>query len=134
MPQETEISGFEAPGARWGRLGDLWQAPLLLVSVGLFAVAAWLFIDPKPGLSIDLQLAADDQAGAAASLEEYLGHSELKDAEKSWAMGEQAHLMVDRGEFATARQTLEEALRPGVDSVDRGALTYWLGYCQYKLG
>src|SRR3954454_17259985 len=53
MPQETEISGLEAPGARWGRLGDLWQAPLLLVSVALFAVAAWLFIDPKPGLSVD---------------------------------------------------------------------------------
>jgi tetratricopeptide (TPR) repeat protein len=253
-----DFSGLDAPAARWRRLGDLWQAPLLLVSVGLFAVAAWLFIDPKPGLSIDqkievartflaqsrpeaaieqlnrlldkerlerdreaeihlllaesleqgqkqkklnipenhrriveqtliameqgakptagmnqrlaesyealgrpteslmyyrramlmnplkalwlqrkiidLQLAADDQAGAAASLDEYLGHPELKDAEKSWAMGEQAHLMADRGEFATARQTLEEALRPGVDSVDRGALTYWLGYCQYKLG
>ncbi len=56
MPQETEISGFEAPGARWRRLGDLWQAPLLLVSVGLFAVAAWLFIDPKPGLSIDQKI------------------------------------------------------------------------------
>ena len=51
---------------------------------------------------IDLQLATDDAAGAAASLEEYLGHPELKDSEKSWAMGEQAHLMADRGEFATA--------------------------------
>jgi tetratricopeptide (TPR) repeat protein len=245
-------------GSRWSRLADLWQMPLLLLSVGLFAAAAWLFIDPKPGLSIDqkieaartlitqvrpeaaieqlnhllskeklekdreaeihlllaealelgqkqkklnipenhrriveqtliameegakptaamnqrlaesyealgrvteslmyyrramlmnpakslwlqrkiidLQLATDDAAGAAASLDEYLGHPELKDSEKSWAMGEQAHLMADRGEFATARRTLEEALRPGVDPVDRGQLTYWLGYCQYKLG
>ena len=31
---------------------------------------------------IELQLAADDQAGAAASLEEYLAHPELKDAER----------------------------------------------------
>lgn len=244
--------------SRWTRLHDLWQAPLLIFSVVLFGAAAWLFIDPKPGLSIDqkidvartllgqtrpeaaieqlnrllakeklekdreaeihlllaeslelgqkqkklnipenhrriveqtliameqgakptaamnqrlaesyealgrtteslmyyrramlmnpakalwlqrkiidLQLSADDQAGAAASLDEYLARPELKDAEKSWAMGEQAHLMVDRGEFPAARQTLEEALRPGVDPVDRGQLTYWLGYCQYKLG
>ena len=33
----------------WSRLADLWQMPLLLLSVGLFAAAAWLFIDPKPG-------------------------------------------------------------------------------------
>jgi tetratricopeptide (TPR) repeat protein len=239
-------------------LRDLWQLPLLVISVALFGVAAWMFIDPKPGLSIeqkievartligqvrpeaaieqlnrllakeklekvreaeihlllaeslelgqkqkkinipenhrriveqtliamemgakptaamnqrlaesyealgrtteslmyyrrammmnpakslwlqrkiiDLQLAADDQAGAAASLEEYLAHSELKDAEKSWAMGEMAHLLVDRGEFAAARKTLEEALRLQVDPVDQGQISYWLGYCEYKLG
>ena len=246
------------PPAQWGRLRDLWQLPLLVVSVAMFGVAAWLFIDPKPGLSIDqkievartligqvrpeaaieqlnrllakeklervreaeihlllaealeqgqkqkkinvpenhrriieqtelaiqmgakptavmyqrlaesndalgrttealmcyrrammmnpskalwlqrriidLQLAADDQVGAAASLEEYLSRPELKDAERSWAMGEMAHLQVDRGEFATARQTLEEALRLQVDPVDQGQISYWLGYCEYKLG
>ena len=36
-----------------GRLGQLWQLPLFLLSIGLFAYAAYLFIDPKPGLSID---------------------------------------------------------------------------------
>ena len=213
--------------SQWSRLRNLWQLPLLVFSVALFGAAAWLFIDPKPGLSIDqkidgartllaqtrpeaaieylnrllakeklerdreaeihlllaealeqgqkqkkisipenhrriveqtliameqgakptaamnqrlaesyealgrttealmyyrrammmnpakalwlqrkiidLQLGADDQAGAAASLEEYLTHAELKDSERAWAMGEQAHLLVDRGEFATAR-------------------------------
>jgi tetratricopeptide (TPR) repeat protein len=83
---------------------------------------------------IDLQLTADDPAGATASLEEYLAHPELKDAERSWAMGEMAHLQVDRGEFALARQTLEEAVRLNVDPVDQGQVTYWLGYCEYKLG
>ncbi|HEY7118097.1 MAG TPA: tetratricopeptide repeat protein [Tepidisphaeraceae bacterium] len=246
------------PPAQWGRLRELWQLPLLVFSVALFGVAAWLFIDPKPGLSIDqkievartlltqmrpeaaieqlnrllareklekdpeaeihlllaealelgqkqkkinipenhrriveqsliamemgakptaamnqrlaesyealgrmteslmyyrraammnpakslylqrkiidLQLGGDDQAGAAASLEDYLSHAELKDAERSWAMGEMAHLQVDRGEFATARQTLEEALHLNVDSVDQGQISYWLGYCEYKLG
>lgn len=35
------------------RLQQLWQFPLLLLSVGLFAVAAYLFIDPKAGPTID---------------------------------------------------------------------------------
>ena len=34
-----------------GQLAHLWQLPLLLVSLGLFGYAAYLFIDPKPGLS-----------------------------------------------------------------------------------
>jgi tetratricopeptide (TPR) repeat protein len=35
------------------RFAQLWQFPLLLISVALFALAAYLFIDPKPGPSID---------------------------------------------------------------------------------
>src|SRR5260221_9407107 len=35
------------------RLGQLWQLPLLVLSLGLFGYAAYLFIDPKPGLTID---------------------------------------------------------------------------------
>jgi tetratricopeptide (TPR) repeat protein len=246
------------PRANWSRLRELWQMPLLVISVGLFGVAAWLFIDPKPGPTIDqqidvartlvaqvrpeaaiehlnrllakeklerdreaeihlllaeslelgqkqkkinipenhrriveqtlmamelgakptaamnqrlaesyealgrtteslmyfrrammmnperalhlqrkvidLQLAADDPAGAAASLEDYLGRDKLADSERSWAMGEQAHLMIDRGDFAAGRQNLEEALRLNGDAVDRGQISYWLGYCEYKLG
>jgi tetratricopeptide (TPR) repeat protein len=34
------------------RLSRLWQLPLFLLSIGLFAYAAYLFIDPKPGLTI----------------------------------------------------------------------------------
>jgi tetratricopeptide (TPR) repeat protein len=48
---------------------------------------------------IDLQLAAEDPAGAAAALEEYLTRPELKDGERSWAMGEMAHIQVDRGDL-----------------------------------
>ena len=39
-----------------GRAGQLWQIPLLLISLGLFGFAAYLFIDPKPGLTIDQKL------------------------------------------------------------------------------
>lgn len=38
------------------RLAQLWQVPLLVLSLGLFAYAAYLFIDPKPGLTIDDKL------------------------------------------------------------------------------
>ena len=38
------------------RLARLWQLPLFLLSVGLFAYAAYLFIDPKPGLTIEQKI------------------------------------------------------------------------------
>jgi tetratricopeptide (TPR) repeat protein len=247
-----------AQKAAWrGKVGRLWQMPMLVFSVALFGVAAWLFIDPKPGLTIDqkiataetflkqerpeaaieylnrllakeklekdreaeirlmlaeglwqgqkqrkinvpenhrriveqtllamelggkptsgvsqrmaeslealgrptealtyyrrammmdpnkslriqrkiieLQLGADDTAGAAASIEDYLARKELTDGERAWAMGEQAGLLIDRGEVGAARRTLEDALRLNVDSVDLGQITYWLGYCEWKL-
>ncbi len=34
------------------RVKQLWQLPLLLLSLGLFCYAAYLFIDPRPGLTI----------------------------------------------------------------------------------
>jgi tetratricopeptide (TPR) repeat protein len=39
-----------------GRISQLWQAPLLLLSLGLFGYAAYLFIDPKPGPTIADQI------------------------------------------------------------------------------
>lgn len=41
---------------RAGRASQLWQLPLLLVSLGLFGYAAYLFIDPKPGLTIEQKI------------------------------------------------------------------------------
>lgn len=38
------------------RASQLWQLPLLLASLGLFGFAAYLFIDPKPGLTIDQKI------------------------------------------------------------------------------
>src|SRR5437867_899774 len=35
------------------RIGDLWQLPLLIASLGLFGYAAYLFIDPKAGPTVD---------------------------------------------------------------------------------
>src|SRR6478672_11152163 len=38
------------------QLAQLWQLPLLLLSLSLFGYAAYLFIDPQPGLSTDQKL------------------------------------------------------------------------------
>lgn len=38
------------------RLAQLWQFPLLLISLGLFGAAAYLFINPGPGLTIDQKI------------------------------------------------------------------------------
>jgi tetratricopeptide (TPR) repeat protein len=37
-------------------LARLWQLPLFLLSLGLFGYAAYLFIDPKPGLTTDQKI------------------------------------------------------------------------------
>ena len=44
------------PAKPLARAGQLWQLPLLLASLGLFAFAAYLFIDPKPGLTVDQKI------------------------------------------------------------------------------
>src|SRR5205085_3942532 len=70
MPRAAMQKGTDAmasPRARLAQpstlaqLGQLWQVPLLLLSVALFGYAAYLFIDPKPGLSIEqkIQVARD---------------------------------------------------------------------------
>ena len=42
---------MSSAGAR-PRFAHLWQLPLLLLSLGLFGAAAYLFINPGPALSI----------------------------------------------------------------------------------
>src|SRR5689334_12923555 len=48
--------GGSAHKSSRGRLAQLWQLPLLLLSLGLFGYAAYLFIDPKPGPTIDQKI------------------------------------------------------------------------------
>jgi tetratricopeptide (TPR) repeat protein len=62
----------------------LWQVPLLLFSLALFGYAAYLFIDPKPGLSIDQKvklartyLIEERPDAAIEQLNKLLGHEKL---------------------------------------------------------
>ena len=82
---------------------------------------------------IDLQLARDDYAGAASSLNDYLSDKTITDAERAWAMGETAQLLIDAGKFAEARLLLDEARRLTSDVAMQGMVNYRLGYCAYKL-
>src|SRR5271156_6011167 len=56
-----------------GGISELWQLPLFLLSIGLFAYAAYLFIDPHAGPTIDQkidvgrQLLKDDRPEAAVN-------------------------------------------------------------------
>lgn len=82
---------------------------------------------------IDLELSVDDTEGAAASLDEYLQRNELSDSERAWALGESAHLRIDKSRYTDARQALAEAAKLNIDPVDQGQINYWLGYCAYRL-
>ena len=54
MASSSTSSRTQAPAPR--PLARLWQLPLFLLSVGLFGYAAYLFIDPKPGLTIEQKI------------------------------------------------------------------------------
>ena len=83
---------------------------------------------------IDLQLAEPDPSPAESSLEDYLRLEGLTDAERAWALGRRAELLVNRGMFFEARAMLGEARRFDGDPVAQGQVHYGLGYCAWKLG
>jgi len=97
-------------------------------------------LDPSRGLKwerrvIELQLREGRQEEAAGLIERHLSRKDLIAWERMWAMGQKAGMLVDRGEYQEAEKLLGEALKlesgePG----ERGAMTYWMGYCRWKLG
>jgi tetratricopeptide (TPR) repeat protein len=83
---------------------------------------------------IDLQLQCGDNAGALATLNLYQQSPDLADAERAWALCNQAKLLVDQREFVKARALLDQASKMDSDSATQGQVNYYLGYCEYKLG
>ena len=97
-----------------------------------------LKFDPPKLLSVErkiinLQLAADDTAGAGVSLDKYLAHPELVASERAWALSERSHMLLDEGKFEEARKVLAEAGKIATELADLGQINYWLGYCAWKL-
>jgi tetratricopeptide (TPR) repeat protein len=83
---------------------------------------------------IDLQLGQGEAGAAGESLEAYLRSAGLTDAERAWAVSEQAQLRIEAGEFDAARALLLDALKLDMDPVAQGQIHYRLGYCAWKLG
>ncbi len=51
------MASYRASGrSNTRQLAQLWQLPLLLLSFSLFGYAAYLFIDPQPGMTVDQKL------------------------------------------------------------------------------
>jgi tetratricopeptide (TPR) repeat protein len=55
-PHSASAAHATAQGSLYQKVGQLWQVPLLLLSLALFGYAAYLFIDPKPGLTLDQKI------------------------------------------------------------------------------
>ncbi|MGE5611589.1 MAG: tetratricopeptide repeat protein, partial [Bacillota bacterium] len=84
---------------------------------------------------IDLELSQEDYDAATTSIDEYLKRSDLADGERAWAMGEKAHILIDRGQFQEAKRILADALRLSEkEGGNPGVFGYWLGYSEWKLG
>jgi tetratricopeptide (TPR) repeat protein len=83
---------------------------------------------------IDLQLGRRDFGPAEAGIDEYLKDKRLSDAERAWAIGEKAQLLLDRQHYAEARALLAESLRLDANPLNQGQVNFRLGYCAWKLG
>ena len=96
-------------------------------------------LEPKKSLAlqrkvIDLYLVRGDAIPAELALEEYAKDPELSDAEKSWALGERAQLLIDRAQYAEGTTLLEEARKLAIDPILQGEVNFRLGYAAWKLG
>lgn len=93
--------------------------------------------DKAPALRrkvIDLLVARNQPTEAEAEIKIYLADARLTQSERSWAIGEQSRLLVDRLMFAAARDLLAEAIKHEKDPTLLGQFHYRLGYCDWKLG
>ena len=95
-------------------------------------------LDPDGVLSlqrkvINLQIDQEDVVSAEGSLDVYLKNQKTTDAERAWALGQKAQLLIDQSRFIDARILLDEALKLAIDPVMQGEVNYRLGYCAYKL-
>lgn len=139
--EQTRVAlsqGVKPEAEIYRRLGDSYQSlnkPIDALQNYRRAIA----MDSTRALSlqrkvIDLQLALPDPAPAEGSLDDYLRLEGLADAERAWALGRKAELLVNRGLYFEARALLGEARRFDGDPVAQGEIHYGLGYCAWKLG
>jgi len=120
------------------RLGEAFEA-LGRTAEALANYRQAMALDPNQSLRlqkrvIELQVDQGEPAAAEALLDNYLKSKELTNAERAWALGQRAQLLIDRGSVPEARTLLVEALKLQLDPLAQGELNYRLGYCELKLG
>jgi tetratricopeptide (TPR) repeat protein len=98
-------------------------------------------LDPQHELAMHrrvIELLADDgdKAAAGEELDKYLAVADLQDAERGWALGAKAQLLIDEGRFAESRSLLDQAEKLAIasDRTLQGELAYRLGYAASKVG
>jgi TolA-binding protein len=139
--EETQMAlaqGVKPTGDIHRRLGESYEA----LGRGVEAVSEYrlaIALDPPKALRlqrkvIDLQLAQSDWAPAEASLDSYLASTQVADAERAWAQSVKAQLLIDRHEYADARQLLETAQRLDADPIAQAEMKFRIGVCEWKLG
>lgn len=139
--------GIKADAAAHRRLAESYDA-LGRVSEAIHHYRQALSLDSAHALKwkrkiIELQLPHDPPEVVVASLDDFLKSPGLTDGERAWALGEKAHVLVDRGDFQDARDLLTQAMKlhgnegkpeEPADTSELGQFNYWLGYCAWKLG
>ncbi|HEX8340852.1 MAG TPA: tetratricopeptide repeat protein [Tepidisphaeraceae bacterium] len=139
--EQTRLAGtlgVQPGGADYRRLGGAYER----VAKPVEAVDAYqksIALDPDKSLVlarkiIDLLLDTDQTAAADRALAEYTQQPSLTDAERCWALGERAELLIDAKQFVDARVLLDQALKLSADPVQEGEINYRLGYASYHLG
>lgn len=126
---------LDAPDYR--RLGESYEA-LGNAPDALDNYRKAMALDPDRALSlqhkvINLQIDQDDAISAEGSLDSYLSDRRITDAERAWALGLKAQILIDQSRFIDAKILLDEALKLASDTVMQGEVNYRLGYCAYKL-
>ena len=85
-----------------------------------------------------IQLLVDDNQTVSADeeLDSYLKIADVADAERSWAMGLKAQILIDANKYTEARVLLNRAEKLAVasDNEHQGNLAYRLGYAAWKVG
>ena len=85
-----------------------------------------------------IELLNDDnqKVDAGAELDKYLAIPDVVDAERGWALGAKAQLLIDNGKYAESRALLDQAEKLAIvsDKTLQGEIAYRLGYAASKVG
>lgn len=93
--------------------------------------------DKAPALRrkvIELLVSQNQPTDAEREIAAYIDDKRLTQSERTWAIGEQSRLLVDRMMFAQARDLLAGAIQQVDDPQLLGQFHYRMGYCEWKLG